>query len=172
MRPCSRRPEWRVWILVPLMLLACSLGQRPSLMPTPTLLPTLTAAVTAANATTSIAAQPTAGCTPRTDWPTITLAPGDTLSSIAAQVGSSVDELVSANCLSDPAAIRAGQSLYVPQLSGPTPTALPGGLVYPTIGTPVTLPSGSSFDRSVPFVPGIPSLAQARQASTPGGVDL
>ena len=94
MRPCSRRPEWRVWIFIPLMLLACSLGQGPSLMPTPTLLPTLTAAVTAANATTSIAAQPTAGCTPRTDWPTITLAPGDTLSSIAAQVGSSVDELV------------------------------------------------------------------------------
>jgi hypothetical protein len=36
----------------------------------------------------------------------------------------------------------------------------------------MTLPSGPSFDRNVPFAPGIPSLAQARQASTPGGVDV
>src|SRR5258708_31712690 len=93
MRPCSRRPEWLVLPLILLMLLACGLGQVPTLIPTTAPLPTLTAAVTAANGATTMAAQPEPSCTPRTDWPSIIIAPGDTLSSIAAQIGSTVDEL-------------------------------------------------------------------------------
>src|SRR5579859_3573554 len=172
MRPYSRRPELLVLPLIPLMLLACGLGEAPTLIPTSAPLPTLTPAVTATNGATTIPVQPEPGCTPRTDWPSITIAPGDTLSSIAAQIGSTVDELASANCISDPAAIIAGQSLYVPQLPGGVPTAIPGGYVYPTASSPITLPSVPTFDRNVPFVPGIPSLAQARQANTPGGVDV
>jgi murein DD-endopeptidase MepM/ murein hydrolase activator NlpD len=97
--------------------LACNLGSPE--YPTPTRSPTQTSASSSA---TSIALEPTiqstsgttSSCTPRTDWPTMTVGEGDTLSTIAERVGSSVDDLVAANCLSEPNAIVSGQSLYVP----------------------------------------------------------
>ncbi len=71
--------------------------------------------------------EPTAGCTPRTDWPTYIVQVGDTLQGIADQAGTSIPDLVAANCISDPNSIFVGQSLYVPQpiantgLSGSVP---------------------------------------------------
>lgn len=53
-------------------------------------------------------------CTPRTDWPTMIVASGDTLSGIAERTGSTIDTLVSANCLVNADAIFAGQQLRVP----------------------------------------------------------
>ncbi len=70
------------------------------------------------------------GCTPRSDWPTMTIGEGDTLYGIAAQVGSTVDELTVANCLSNPGAIISGQTLHVPTLpagAAAPPTLAPGG---------------------------------------------
>ncbi len=62
-------------------------------------------------------------CTPRTDWPTYTVKPGDTLTWLAALTQSSVDALVLANCLPDTHLV-AGQLLRVPQLPATvTPTA-------------------------------------------------
>ncbi len=61
-----------------------------------------------------------AGCTPRADWPMLTVTSGMTLEFIASAVGSTVDELVQANCLTDPNAISAGQKIFVPRASGVT----------------------------------------------------
>lgn len=123
----------RVWILLlPLLLLilaslACAFGENRPLVPTPTLGPTSDStavsfggipvnasqpATTAASNTTG--GTPGAGCTPRTDWPTMVIANGDTLSGIAAETGVSVTDLVNANCLTDASSIMSGQTLRVP----------------------------------------------------------
>lgn len=63
---------------------------------------------------------------------TYTVVRGDTLSSIAARFGTSVSAIVSANALTNPSIIRAGQSLTIP---GGVPTGLVGdtflGYKYP-----------------------------------------
>ena len=60
-------------------------------------------------------------CTPRTDWPQYTVQSGDTTSSIAQRVNSTVATIAAANCLSDPALIRVGQALRMPSLPPSTP---------------------------------------------------
>lgn len=55
-------------------------------------------------------------CTPRSDWASYAVQRGDTLAIIAERVGSTTNELVNANCLSDPDQIFVGQALYVPRL--------------------------------------------------------
>jgi LysM repeat protein len=55
-----------------------------------------------------------ANCTPRTDWPTTVVTQGDTLSGIALRTYTSVDALVTANCLTSADAITEGQMLRVP----------------------------------------------------------
>jgi LysM repeat protein len=115
--------------------LACNLGSPSTTRSTPTTRPTVGVAD---NASTSIALQPTiqasspaptqvgAACTPRTDWPSMTVGEGETLSAIAARVGSSIDDLVAANCLSNPDALVAGQTLYVP-VAPPSSGPVTGG---------------------------------------------
>ena len=56
----------------------------------------------------------TTTCAIRTDWQIYTIASGDTLSSIARRVNSTVNQLANANCISDPSRITVGQSLRVP----------------------------------------------------------
>jgi LysM repeat protein len=95
--------------------LACNLSSPSNARPT-----TAPTRFVTQSSETSVALQPTiqsttgTTCTPRTDWPTMTVGDGDTLSAIAARVGSTIDDLVAANCLSDPNAIVSGQTLYVP----------------------------------------------------------
>jgi LysM repeat protein len=55
-----------------------------------------------------------ANCTPRRDWPTYTVQRGDTLYSIARRANSTLDVLVTANCLADANNIHTGQVLVVP----------------------------------------------------------
>jgi LysM repeat protein len=74
-------------------------------------------------------------CIPRTDWPIYIVQPGDTLFSIAARTGTTVDQLRRANCLPNNN-IYAGQNLRVPQLPA-TPTPTPTASNTPT-ATPVT----------------------------------
>jgi LysM repeat protein len=68
-----------------------------------------------------------AGCAPNTSWPIYTIAPGDTLSSIAQRVNSTVAALAQANCLANPNTIAVGQRIRVPSLPAATapPPALP-----------------------------------------------
>lgn len=56
----------------------------------------------------------TATCAIRKDWYEHIVSGGDTLFNISQRSGSSVDELVSANCLEDPSRISVGQKLYIP----------------------------------------------------------
>lgn len=143
MRPYSRFSRFRsrhaLLLAMPLTVLACTLGQAATELPTPSALPTVTLSVTEGIQTTTVGQAP-ATCTPRSDWPSMVISPGDTLSSIAAQVGSTVDQLAAANCISNPAAITAGETLYVPTLppgtgagaSASIPTALPNTADFPT----------------------------------------
>jgi uncharacterized lipoprotein YbaY/LysM repeat protein len=55
-------------------------------------------------------------CTSRTDWPIYVVQPGDTLFSIGQRTGSTVGELIVANCLPNPNVVFVGQRLRVPQL--------------------------------------------------------
>ncbi|MBN2470284.1 MAG: LysM peptidoglycan-binding domain-containing protein [Anaerolineae bacterium] len=55
-------------------------------------------------------------CIRRTSWPVYTVARGDTLSRIAQRIGSSANELTTANCLANPNLLEVGQRLYVPRL--------------------------------------------------------
>lgn len=91
---------------------------RVSLLPTATFItPTSGSSMPTSEFVPSDTPTPTAiPCTPRTDWATYTVQHGNTLATIAAQVGSNTTELVNANCLSNPDQIFVGQELYVPRL--------------------------------------------------------
>lgn len=65
------------------------------------------------------------GCTPRQDWPRIVVMSGDTLFGIAERVGTTVDDLVAANCLANTTMIFVGQGLAVPVVPSPDSTETP-----------------------------------------------
>ena len=67
-------------------------------------------------------------CVVRTDWFTYTVQSGDTLFRIAQRVGSNVNELALANCLSNTNLVYVGQVLRVPRLPVQQPTASPTSL--------------------------------------------
>jgi len=91
-------------------------------MKTPTLTsnPTFTSTPTATLTSTSTNLPTPTQCVPKTYWFVYYVQSGDTLYSLAPATGSTVDELMMANCLSSTLIIR-GQILYVPHLP-PTPT--------------------------------------------------
>ncbi|HMO60357.1 MAG TPA: LysM domain-containing protein [Roseiflexaceae bacterium] len=74
--------------------------------------------------------------------------PGDTLSALAVEFGTTVGELIAANGLTDPDALQVGQTLIIPSLTitspafaTPTPlapgvTPEPGVTPSPTLATP------------------------------------
>src|SRR5262245_20195769 len=99
--------------------IACNLGNQPAQPTVVAVQPTIRL-VTATPFPTITSIPPTSvpvpSCTPRNEWLTITVAPGDTLGSIASRTGSTIDELVSANCLANPNAISVGQQLHVPMV--------------------------------------------------------
>src|SRR5688572_3490988 len=127
-------------MIIPLMvaMLACSLSSGndtqntvPTSVPTSVLTPVTQAVGQVATATTSTSSATTApvatarpNCTPRTDWPVYRVQQGDTLSTIAQRVGSTVDGLTQANCLANSNLLSVGQALYVPVIPPAiTPTA-------------------------------------------------
>ncbi len=90
-------------------------------------IPSATAAIPDTPSATTGVGTPTATertCTPQAEWEEYEIQRGDNLTRIATLTGSTVDELIAANCLENPNAIRAGQILYVPQVAQ-TPTAPP-----------------------------------------------
>ena len=94
---------------------------------TPTATPTDTA--TATLAATFVPSPVPMQCIHRYDWPVYRIQRGDTLFSLALTTGSSVQELMLANCLVD-SRIFAGQLLYVPRLP-----------ILPTTAAPLVMPS-------------------------------
>ena len=87
--------------------------------PQPTLVPQATTDTT--NNTDGVISDD--ACTPQTTGVIYTVASGDTLSSIASRVNSTVNQLATANCLDDVNALVIGQQLYVPRLPVVVPTA-------------------------------------------------
>jgi hypothetical protein len=85
---------------------------------TPGTLPTLAVELVGATAT---------DCAARTDWERYIVERGDNLSKIADRFSSTVQELIAANCLSNPNSLRAGQLLYVPKSITPPVTATSSG---------------------------------------------
>lgn len=95
-------------------------------------IPTATTVPTAGPApadTTTTVTRADNGCTPRTDWPTYTVAAGDTLFTIATTAGSDVATLTAANCLLNPNQIEVGQVLYVPSALPQAPPSIAYALI-------------------------------------------
>ena len=98
--------------------------QTPSLIPTHTLTATHTSTQTPSLTmlpTETFMSSPTP-CTPWSFWLVYIVQRGDTLSRLASATGSTVNELMQANCLMSDR-IYIGQPLYVPRQPIPTPTA-------------------------------------------------
>lgn len=80
---------------------------------------------------------------PATGGSTYTVQPGDYISLIARRFGVTVAALLSANNLSNPNLIYAGQVLKIPGGSGPAPTPVP--TTAPPAGTPVPPATGGKY---------------------------
>jgi LysM repeat protein len=93
---------------------------------TPTDTPTLTPTETFTPTSTDTPSPTPTQCVPQYSWPVYVVQRGDTLYDLAPITGSSVPELMLANCLPD-TRIYVGQQLYVPHLPiiTPTPTNTP-----------------------------------------------
>lgn len=100
----------------------------PTATATRTPRPTETNSIIATNTPTDTpVATATPACGAPASWPTYVVQSGDTLFSLARAVGSTVDDLLFANCLDDADRIVAGTELFVPRLpTGPVRTAQPG----------------------------------------------
>jgi LysM repeat protein len=92
-----------------------------------------------------------AACGAPANWVAYIVQPGDTLFSIALSVGSSVDQLRTANCLTSDT-IHTGQRLYVPRLPTPaSPTLEPTNPPPPPTKTPVPQPTATPTDSNISF---------------------
>lgn len=95
--------------------------QTPTSTPTSTVTPTASFTVTPSPLS----------CTPWTHWLTYVVQSGDTLYSLAQDTGTTVEELMLANCLYDNR-IYVGQILYVPRFPIKPPTITPPETVSPS----------------------------------------
>jgi hypothetical protein len=105
--------------------------------------------IVAGNTDGSGVAAGTTNCAQPQGWGTYTVVAGDTLGTIADSTGTTVDQLVSANCLTDASLIYEGQTLYVPGGTGqggaiviqPQIGAQPTDIQQQTIQQPVVQPA-------------------------------
>jgi uncharacterized lipoprotein YbaY len=98
-------------------------------------------------------------CTPRTDWYAYIVQPGDTLFALAQYSGTTVEELVAGNCITNPNLLVTGQTLYLP--SRPVPGTPPGP---PTVAIE-SPPAGASVPVTEPLV-----LLGSSEWTQPGNV--
>lgn len=101
-----------------------------TMAPTPVFTPIPTSTITPTQ--TSTDKPVSVFCVKRFYWPTYRVQPGDWLSSIGRATGSSIQELMAANCLVNDR-IYAGQLLYVPRLPSNTSTPTATASLTPTI---------------------------------------
>jgi LysM repeat protein len=105
-----------------------------------------------------------AGCTVRTDWVNYTVQANDNLSSIASRAGTTVNELVTANCLTDANTIRQGQTLVVPRTPA---TFTPGPSATPSItNTPQNTPTASATPAPVQLLAFSANVTSANAGDT------
>jgi LysM repeat protein len=86
--------------------------------------------------------------------------PGDTLSGLAEDFGTTVEELMAANGLTDANALQAGQTLLIPSLISDTL-----GLATPAPVGATSLPTATTT--ITPTAPTEPTSAPARRTATP-----
>lgn len=113
-------------VLLLLPLLACNLSRTP---PTPTappatapqatsIAPTLFASITPlpGGGGSIVATTPPSGttCTPPAGWVPYTIEAGDSLGALAQDTGTTMQDVINANCLSDPDTLFTGQVIYLP----------------------------------------------------------
>ncbi len=114
-------------VVLLLPLLACNLSRTP---PTPTLGPTqpVQATTIAPTLFASITPLPGSGggvaptqpvvtnpnCTPPAGWIPYTIEAGDSLGALAQDTGTTMQDVITANCLSDPDTLFTGQVIYLP----------------------------------------------------------
>jgi LysM repeat protein len=91
---------------------------------TATQTPSLTSTYTVTSTSTYTVTPSTVPCVPQYSWPSYLIQKGDTLSSLARAIDSTVYDLMLANCLLDDV-IYVDQFLYVPRLPIATLTATP-----------------------------------------------
>jgi LysM repeat protein len=135
--------RWVIIVFLAMLLASCNLNNTPidaSIAPTKTLIPSptpdasgelspitstlapLSSSTTDITNNTPQSSVTLTVCNPRTEWDVYVIQRGDNLSNIATRVGSTVEELIAANCLENPNRIRSGQEIYVPTLPNPTNT--------------------------------------------------
>lgn len=114
-------------ILLLLPLLACNLTRTP---PTPTAQPTIPPQATSIAPTLFASITPLPGggtvptqavpansnCIPPTGWIQYTIEAGDSLGALAQDTGTTMQDIITANCLSDPDTLFTGQVIYLPTL--------------------------------------------------------
>ena len=93
---------------------------------------------------------------------TYVVMPGDTLSSIAVRYNTTVAALVAANGLSNPNAIRVGQTLIIPGCSGPTQPPPSGGCI-----TYIVRPGDTLSSIAARYGTTVAAIAQANNISNP-----
>jgi LysM repeat protein len=153
--PKSRiqNPKSKILLLVPLALAACAPPAPPApSAPRPTAAtileitpaPTLDLDATA----TSYARQLIPSPTPAGLY---VVQRGDTLSGLAEDFGTTVEEILAANGLTDPNAIQAGQTLIIPSLiSGTLALGTPAPVSATGVTTATTAPAATSAARTTP----------------------
>lgn len=130
--------RWMIGIgMLALAAIGCNLGAEPTLSPAiafPTATIFIVSSPSPANLvimtpTVSFATQqpPVVNpvCSQPAGWLRYVVVPGDTLGAIAARARTTVDLLISGNCLTDGNLISVGQTIYVPNALSPVASATP-----------------------------------------------
>jgi LysM repeat protein len=116
---------------------AATFTAAPSNTPAPTITLQPTIAASSTNRPVSTAIVP--ACVPsHPEWPSYTIRAGDTLGNIASRSGTTVDTLVSTNCIANPNIITVGTTLRVPRLPV-TPTPTTAAIPVIDIGSPANV---------------------------------
>lgn len=105
-------------VIVLLVAAGCNLTARQPTTPTPPpTAPLITTLPPDANQVQPPPAEPINPDCPATpfDWITYTIEPGDSLSLLAEQTTSTIEELVAGNCLANADEIFVGQVIYLPR---------------------------------------------------------
>lgn len=117
-------PRAIVLLLLALAAAACNLSRT---LPTATPAPVTPPAVTSGPAPTLFASitplangtfptqLPPGNCTPPANWVQYTVEVGDSLGALAEATGTTLQNLITANCLTDPDTLFTGQVIYLPR---------------------------------------------------------
>jgi LysM repeat protein len=93
--------------------------------------------------------------------------PGDTLSGLAQDFGTTIEDIMAANGITDPDALQVGQTLIIPSLvDRPVNTASPISPTVPPTATPVP-PTATRVPTRRPAPPASPTPAPPTEAPAP-----